>query len=128
MYPVTIWGKLVGSLCAIAGVLTLALPVPVIVSNFNTFYHREDVKELVGMSCEHVMHCPYLSGSYGSDGKVLNKVPVEGEEEEVDFVAMWGSAGNEPDYSDSDFEELKFPRTKKQVPAKEKKKSVPTNE
>lgn len=41
MHPVTIWGKLVGSLCAIAGVLTIALPVPVIVSNFNYFYHRE---------------------------------------------------------------------------------------
>ena len=41
MMPVSVWGKLVGSLCAIAGVLTIALPVPVIVSNFNYFYHRE---------------------------------------------------------------------------------------
>lgn len=40
--PVGVWGKLVGSLCAIAGVLTIALPVPVIVSNFNYFYHREN--------------------------------------------------------------------------------------
>ncbi|CAH8857117.1 unnamed protein product [Trichobilharzia szidati] len=41
MRPVTVCGKLIGSLCAIAGVLTIALPVPVIVSNFNYFYHRE---------------------------------------------------------------------------------------
>jgi len=41
MRPTTPWGKLVGSMCAIAGVLTIALPVPVIVSNFNYFYHRE---------------------------------------------------------------------------------------
>ena len=41
MYPTTVAGKLVGSLCAICGVLTVALPVPVIVSNFNYYYVRE---------------------------------------------------------------------------------------
>ncbi|XP_023690033.2 potassium voltage-gated channel subfamily A member 10 [Paramormyrops kingsleyae] len=45
MCPITMWGKLVGTLCAIAGVLTLAFPVPVIVSNFNYFYHRETEQE-----------------------------------------------------------------------------------
>ncbi|CAL8336369.1 unnamed protein product [Lota lota] len=54
MHPVTIGGKIVGSLCAIAGVLTIALPVPVIVSNFNYFYHRETDGE------EHTQYLHYL--------------------------------------------------------------------
>ena len=40
--PVGVWGKLVGTLCVIAGVLTIALPVPVVVANFNNFYRHEN--------------------------------------------------------------------------------------
>ncbi|XP_043943486.1 potassium voltage-gated channel subfamily A member 1-like [Protopterus annectens] len=53
MKPITVGGKIVGSLCAIAGVLTIALPVPVIVSNFNYFYHREtDQEEQISLKDE----------------------------------------------------------------------------
>ena len=45
MRPQTTLGKFVGSLCAVAGVLTIALPVPVIVSNFNYFYMKERENE-----------------------------------------------------------------------------------
>ncbi len=39
--PVGVWGKLVGALCVVSGVLTIALPVPVVVANFNNFYRHE---------------------------------------------------------------------------------------
>lgn len=42
--PIGLWGKLVGGVCVIAGVLTIALPVPIVVSNFNNFYRHEQNK------------------------------------------------------------------------------------
>ncbi|KAA0712710.1 Potassium voltage-gated channel subfamily A member 3 MK3 [Triplophysa tibetana] len=62
MHPVTIGGKIVGSLCAIAGVLTIALPVPVIVSNFNYFYHRETDGEEHAQYL-HVGSCQHLNST-----------------------------------------------------------------
>ena len=39
--PMTTPGKLIGCACAITGVLTLALSVPVIVANFEFYYKKE---------------------------------------------------------------------------------------
>ncbi|XP_046602997.1 potassium voltage-gated channel protein Shaw-like [Neodiprion virginianus] len=44
MAPKTFPGKFVGALCALAGVLTIALPVPVIVSNFSMFYSHTQAR------------------------------------------------------------------------------------
>ncbi|XP_055709150.1 potassium voltage-gated channel protein Shaw-like isoform X2 [Phlebotomus papatasi] len=42
--PKTYVGMFVGALCALAGVLTIALPVPVIVSNFSMFYSHTQAR------------------------------------------------------------------------------------
>ena len=42
--PKTYAGMLVGSLCALIGVLTIALPVPVIVSNFAMYYSHTQAR------------------------------------------------------------------------------------
>ncbi|XP_076989686.1 potassium voltage-gated channel subfamily A member 7 [Tamandua tetradactyla] len=73
--PLTVGGKIVGSLCAIAGVLTISLPVPVIVSNFSYFYHRETEDE-EGSMYSHVdmQPCGTLEGK-ANGGLVDGDVP-----------------------------------------------------
>ena len=44
MVPKTYLGMFVGALCALGGVLTVALPVPVIVSNFEMYYSHTQVR------------------------------------------------------------------------------------
>ena len=61
MYPETVWGKLVGTACAVSGVLMIAFAVPIIVNNFMMFYelveyekHHPLGKDLNKSQCESI--------------------------------------------------------------------------
>ena len=45
IFPVTGLGKLVGTMCAISGVLVLSLPIPIIAGNFEIFHKSRQKKE-----------------------------------------------------------------------------------
>ncbi|KAI4880350.1 hypothetical protein NFI96_021110 [Prochilodus magdalenae] len=66
MYPQTTSGMLVGALCALAGVLTIAMPVPVIVNNFGMYYSLAMAKQkLPKKKNKHIPRVPQLgSPSY----------------------------------------------------------------
>ncbi|KAK6470419.1 potassium voltage-gated channel subfamily C member 1-like isoform X1 [Huso huso] len=53
MYPQTWSGMLVGALCALSGVLTIAMPVPVIVNNFGMYYSLAMAKQKLPKKKKH---------------------------------------------------------------------------
>lgn len=68
MVPKTIAGKIVGGVCSLSGVLVIALPVPVIVSNFSRIYHqnqRADKRKAQRVSAIFFYISPYRLGVSG---------------------------------------------------------------
>ena len=45
-------GKIIGAMCALSGVLAIALPVPVIVSNFEYYYKEELARQIAHQARE----------------------------------------------------------------------------
>jgi potassium voltage-gated channel Shaw-related subfamily C protein len=63
MAPKTYIGMFVGALCALAGVLTIALPVPVIVSNFAMYYSHTQARAKLPKKRRRVIPVEQLLGS-----------------------------------------------------------------
>jgi hypothetical protein len=58
MYPTTAWGKFVGVVAALTGVILVALPISVISSKFNLMYqenlHVHKVSDIIMGACAHI--------------------------------------------------------------------------
>ena len=68
MVPKTYVGMVVGALCALAGVLTIALPVPVIVSNFALFYSHTQARSKLPKKRRRVLPVEAPRGPKGPKG------------------------------------------------------------
>lgn len=80
MYPKTGLGYVVGALCAVAGVLVLALPVPVIVNNFALYYSHAQAKMKLPKKTQRVLAAAHDD----LKAPVLGTMEEEEEEEERD--------------------------------------------
>jgi len=69
MTPKTYVGMFVGSLCALTGVLTIALPVPVIVSNFALFYSHTKARAKLPKKRRRVLPVEAVRPKVGSGSK-----------------------------------------------------------
>ncbi|CAL4064413.1 unnamed protein product, partial [Meganyctiphanes norvegica] len=60
MVPVGIWGKIVGAMAAVAGIIICSLPISIISSNFD-FYYQQDNE--ISTNFKHVDTCPCNSSN-----------------------------------------------------------------
>jgi potassium voltage-gated channel Shaw-related subfamily C protein len=82
MVPKTYAGMMVGGLCALTGVLTIALPVPVIVANFAMYYSHTQARSKLPKKRRRVMAVEPVRpvrgpGGGGPGGGALNKFGIE---------------------------------------------------
>jgi potassium voltage-gated channel Shaw-related subfamily C protein len=85
MVPKTYAGMVVGGLCALTGVLTIALPVPVIVANFAMYYSHTQARSKLPKKRRRVMavepvrpaRVPGSSAAGTGGGGALNKFGVD---------------------------------------------------
>jgi hypothetical protein len=104
--PRTTLGKVIGAMCALTGVLTIALPVPIIVSNFTYFYQRQ----MEDNERQYQARQRAQGNGFNSD---KNQFGANNDKDYGPDYNEWETTLNEPDYSD--YREITHAVTKKLV-------------
>jgi len=77
MYPVTNWGYVVGTLCALTGMLATGLPIPIIANNFTFYYNVSKMKKMQDDRESHSISTEMvgkMQGIFKAGGKVGKKL------------------------------------------------------
>ncbi|UMM16420.1 hypothetical protein L5515_013436 [Caenorhabditis briggsae] len=78
LVPQTSLGRVVGSVCALMGVLTIALPVPVIVSNFAMFYSHAQARSKLPKKRRRVLQANEAKVGRGTAAVMINAFTPRG--------------------------------------------------
>ena len=116
--PMSVYGYIVGSLCATCGILTIALTVPIIANNFTVFYayalararlseqRRVDARRKVVHQWKTLVHQRNLAGKLINNGTTSTTIGREGEHPS-EFIEMKTTMGNGTNGTGSRSEENK---------------------
>ncbi|XP_046845246.1 potassium voltage-gated channel subfamily A member 1-like isoform X2 [Xenia sp. Carnegie-2017] len=95
MYPTTLIGKLIGGVCACTGILAIALPVPVIVANFERFYSESQEAAAAGSKDSQQKAAKYQSLKKFFDRLRHRDRAKQRENEDDNYYSMAGGINEE---------------------------------